>query len=109
MKDVELKIDGETYQVPVAESILDKSLGLRFRSSGKMLFPLNRKSVIDGFFVFGKLYLYFIKEGKVVEKAILKPWRLYRPSERPEFLLESSEQLDLRKGDEVEVNPSSGN
>lgn len=94
----------------VAEGPLGKVLGMRFRKEGRMLFRFKRgKPVIDMFLVRTNLQLYFIRDGKVsevleAERTGLNPRKwFYRPEKPADMLLESSDDLGLREGDEVRV------
>lgn len=103
---------GKEYDVDIADSVLKKFIGMRFRKKGKMLFKFRRpvRARIDMLFVPTDLYLYFLdKEKRVIqtqkaESYTLNPsnWSFYRPEISYSYLLESSENLDLSQGDRLE-------
>lgn len=104
--------EGEEYDVDIADSVLEKFLGMRFRDEGKMIFNFGKsvRARIDMFLVPTDLYLYFLDEQKRViqtqkaEKYSLNPatWSFYRPEVSYSYLLESSEDLGLSQGDRLE-------
>lgn len=112
VKKVEIESGGDKFDAEVAESILAKSIGLSFRSSGKMLFSFTGlgRPPIDMMLVPEPLNLYFLDEDKqVVDVQYAEPWglnprtwRIYRPEQNSKFLLESFEDLDLEEGDTLE-------
>ena len=114
MDEIEVEVDGEIFEVELADSLLKKSWGLSRRSSGKMLFVFGFESrpAIDMMLVPEALHLYFLDEEKrVVDVKFAEPWgldprtwKIYRPEVDSEFLLESFEDLGLEKGDSVEFS-----
>lgn len=109
----EIKIKQEKYEVPEAKTFLQKFIGLRLSKKEKMLFKFNNlvREPIDMFLVLKPLYLYFFDNEKKlisVEKAeplTLNPktWKIYRPKQKYQYLLESTEELNLKKGDKINI------
>ncbi len=102
---VDLSVKGKSFEAELADSAVKKFLGMRFRSSGKMLFVFgsDTRAIIDMFFVPVPLQLYFLNgEKQVVEVHEAKPWSFYRPETDYRYLLESTENLDLEEGDRLE-------
>ena len=110
--EIEVQTPKEDYKVEIADSFLSKFMGFRFCSEGKMLFTFSRETNpgIDMMFVPETLYLYFIdSDKKVMDSKKAKPWRidprtwkLYKSSQNYRYLLESFEELELNKGDQLE-------
>jgi uncharacterized membrane protein (UPF0127 family) len=110
---MQILVGGEEIEVEVAESILSRAWGLSLRKEGKMLFkfPKPTSSSIDMMLLSKPLYLYFFDSDKELiysEKAqpwslSPKSWKLYRPEEKYQYLLESFEDLDLEEGEELEL------
>jgi len=104
MVEIDL-VSGERIEAELADGFLSRILGMRFRSEGKMLFTfrLESRPVIDMLFVPTELKLVFLdKDKQVVDIKEAVPWRLYRPEEPAKFLLESSEPVEVEKGDRLE-------
>jgi len=96
-----LRFGDGSVSVAVAEGFLDRLRGLRFRRSGAMLFRFDgpTRATVDTLLVPEELHLYFFDgDRRLVERATLAPYRLYRPDERYQFLLESFEPLGLADG-----------
>lgn len=106
-----IKAGNNTINVKIAENVLRRAIGLSFKENGKMLFkfPFPVKTSIDMMFLSTPLYLYFFDSDKELihkEKALPwswnpKTWILYSPEEKYQYLLESFEELDLKKGDKL--------
>lgn len=101
---ITVKVNGKTIRAELAEGILSKMKGMRFRSEERMLFEFRkRKPIIDMLFVPTSLQLVFMDEEKqVVDIRKAKPWRFYRPGKPAKYLLESTEPLDVEIGDQLE-------
>jgi uncharacterized membrane protein (UPF0127 family) len=112
MRKQEIEIGGQKFEVDLADRVIDHFIGMRGCKQGKMLFDFgkSRNYRIDMFLVQTELYLYFIdSEKKVIEKKKALPWtwdprtwRFYRSKQEYRYLLESSTDLDLEKGEKVE-------
>lgn len=112
VRTVEVEFEGEIYEVYISDGILSLSLGMRFRTEGRMLFVFPRKSrpMIDMMFVPVPLQLVFLDEDrKVVDVQEAEPWtlnprtwKIYGPEEDCSYLLESTEPLDIEEGDFLE-------
>jgi len=111
MGTTNIKFKDEEVKVEVADNILKRAWGLSFRTNGKMLFKFSRntRAKIDMALISKKLYLYFINDEREVistQKANPwswnpKTWKLYAPKNKYKYLLESFEELNLEKGDEI--------
>ncbi len=111
METKSIKFKDEEIEVEIADNILKRAWGLSFRKNGKMLFKFSRKTraKIDMALLSKKLYLYFISdEREVISIQEADPWswnpktwKLYAPKEKYKYLLESFEELNLEKGDEI--------
>lgn len=86
-----------------ADTGFKEFLGLMLRSSGKMLFKIDSYQKIHSFFVFSTLHLYYFYDDKVVEIALLPPWSTYENSCKSDYLLESFEKLNYKKGDKIRI------
>lgn len=112
MKTGEIKVNGEKFDVEVADNFFTRAKGLSLRSEGKMLFKFSRESraKIDMMLLSRPLHLYFMNSKKeVIDVQNAEPWsfdprtwRLYSPGRPYMYLLESFEDLELGEGDEVE-------
>lgn len=110
---MQILVEGEEIEVEIADSILSRAWGLSLKKEGKMVFKFPRptSSNIDMMLLSKPLYLYFFDSDKKLihwEKAEPwsfnpKSWKLYSPSKKYQYLLESFEDLDLEEGDELEV------
>lgn len=108
---VEVQLEGKKFEAELADTLLKRSWGLSRRSQGKMLFVFLRsgRPGIDMMLVPEPLYLYFLDgEKEVVDVQRAEPWNLdprtwkvYRPEKDSKYLLESFEELDIEKGDEL--------
>lgn len=108
---MKINIGEREIEADVADSVWRRALGLSLRKKGKMLFkfPKDTRAPIDMMLMRRKLYLYFINSEKEIihtEKAI--PWYklpqklFHQPKHKYRYLLESFEELNLEKGDEIE-------
>jgi uncharacterized membrane protein (UPF0127 family) len=108
-----MKVDTEEEEIEVetAESVLKRSLGLSFRTEGKMLFLFNRDVwfPIDMMLMRDSLYIYFLNsEKEVILSKRADPWYtfpekfLHRPEEKYRYVLESFEDLGLEEGDRID-------
>ena len=118
-----VSFNDQEIEVETAGKPLEKFLGLRGRSSGKMLFSFNpiTDPAMDMLGVSDPLWMYGLKynpggQGCLVvsvdkmEPASLwdpRTWELYRPGHKVKYVLESFEELDLEKGDIVQVSSTS--
>ncbi len=112
MRKVEVRANGDNFEARLADNVFHHFRGMRFRDSGKMLFafPKEHNAAIDMVFVPEPLHLYFIDQDKrLVERKRAEPiglnprtWRLHRPETPYKYLLESFEELELERGDEVD-------
>lgn len=108
---MELKIEGEVFDVELADSFLKRAWGLSLREDGKMFFKFSRPTSarIDMMLLSDPLYLYFFdSEKKVIHIERAEPWSFnpkswsfYRPEEKYQYLLESFEELSLEEGDVI--------
>jgi uncharacterized membrane protein (UPF0127 family) len=107
---MEVDIGNRRIEVEKADSVLKRSLGLSFRTSGKMLFIFEEDTrlPIDMMLMREPLYIYFLNSEKEVmyaERA--EPWYtlpkklLHRPEEKYRYVLESFEDLGLEPGEQV--------
>ncbi len=111
---MELEIDGETFNVEVADSLLKRAWGLSLRKEGKMLFKFPRpvRAKIDMALLSEPLHLYFFdSEKRLIHKEYARPWgwnpktwKLYSPGKKYQYLLESFEDLRLEEGDELDLS-----
>ncbi len=111
MKQAKITVGDLSVEAEVADNFLRRAWGLSFRKKGKMLFkfPFPVKASIDMMMLSKPLYLYFFDSEKKlihIEKASPwnwnpKSWKLYRPNEKYQYLLESFEELELEKGDNL--------
>lgn len=109
---VKIETPDESFEAEKADTFLSKFMGFRFHSEGKMLFSFHREKnpAIDMMLVSESLYLYFIDSDKKIintQKATSysfdpRTWKLYRSEKPYRYLLESFEELDLKKGDQLE-------
>lgn len=109
---VEIKSEGFEAEAELANNFLKKSWGLSLRSEGKMLFVFSRprRPAIDMMLLSVPLQLIWVDgEKKVVEVEKAEPWgkdprtwKLYRPEKPSKYLLESTEFLEVEKGDKLE-------
>lgn len=109
---VRIKSQEQVFEAEMADTILSKFIGFRFCSEGKMMFSFtsDTHALIDMMLVPKPLYLYFIGSDKhVIEIQKAEPWswdprtwNFYRPEKPYRYLLESFEELDLEKGDQLE-------
>ena len=112
MKSEEIEINDKEFEVDIADKVIDHFIGMRGRKEGKMLFDFGkpRNPRIDMFLVRTHLYLYFVNsDKKVVEKKLAQPWTwdprtwcFYSSDQDYRYLLESSTELDLEKGEKLE-------
>jgi uncharacterized membrane protein (UPF0127 family) len=112
MTEISVETGGKKFEAELANTLLKKSWGLSMRKKGKMLFVFSRpgRPPIDMMLVQEPLHLYFLdREKKVVDVKHAEPWtlnprtwRVYRPSRDAKYLLETFEELDLEKGDQVD-------
>ncbi|MBI2106191.1 DUF192 domain-containing protein [Candidatus Woesearchaeota archaeon] len=86
---MKVEIENNNYSVEECKH-LSKFRGLMFSKKRNLIFDLNNKrEVIHGFFVFFPIQLYFLDESfKVLEKEILKPFRIYIPKVKAKYLVE---------------------
>lgn len=98
--------DGSWIDAALATTYWQQLKGLRFQSSGTMLFQLDGSApLVDSFFMTRPVHLYFLDEDcDVVETALLRPWSFYRPNSDAAYLLESFEDLGLEKDDELTLS-----
>lgn len=116
MKEVHINYSSGRVKAEIASSQLQKAKGLRGRTSGKMLFQFNKlkKPSMEMIGVKKPLYMYGMLElsnnaALVVTKKRMKPfklrdrstWTTYSPDKPVHYILESFEQLDLKKNDKV--------
>ncbi len=111
MKNEKIKAGKKELEVEIADNVFNRAKGLSFREEGKMLFkfPFPVKTSIDMMFLSKPLYLYFFNSDKELihkEKALPwawnpKTWKLYRPNQKYQYLLESFEPLELEKNDKL--------
>lgn len=111
-KETEIIINNEKIQVTVADNFLTRSWGLSLKKQGKMLFKFPRKTRagIDMMLLSQPLYLYFTdSNGKIIHTEKAKPWKInpktwkiYKPSQKYKYLLESFEKLPIEKGDQIQ-------
>lgn len=69
-------------------------MGLMFKKDIDygLLIVLKYGSAIHTCFMFFTIDVYFLDENLIVfEKARLKPWRYYKPSKKPKYVLEVKE------------------
>ena len=86
-----MKIILENKRIDVKEcKYFSKIRGLMFSKRKNLIFNLyNKKEVIHSLFVFFPIKLYFLDENfKVLEKGILKPFRVYIPKVKAKYLVE---------------------
>lgn len=112
MRRQEIELGNNRFEVDLADRTIDHFIGMRGQKEGKMLFDFGkeRNYRIDMFLVRTNLYLYFINSDKeVVEKKQAFPWtwdprtwRFYNSEQDYRYLLESSSDLDLEKGEKLE-------
>jgi uncharacterized membrane protein (UPF0127 family) len=110
---MKIQVENQEFDVKIADNILKRAWGLSLKKKGKMLFKFPRptSSSIDMMLLSKPLYLYFFDSDKELiysEKAepwslSPKSWKLYRPEEKYQYLLESFEDLDLEEGEELEL------
>ena len=88
---IDIVLEGKKYSVKKV-GFLGKVMGLMFSKKRNLLFELNNKNItVHGFFVFFPIHLYFLDENfNVVEKKILKPFRIYFPKCKAKWLVEIS-------------------
>jgi uncharacterized membrane protein (UPF0127 family) len=89
---------------------LSANVGLMFRSYLKkgesLTLELPKKRIeIHTFFVFFPIDLFFLDEDfRVIEKASMKPWRIYLPKKNARYLLEANKgELNLRLRDKLSI------
>jgi uncharacterized membrane protein (UPF0127 family) len=108
---MKIDIGNREIEADVADSVLKRSLGLSFRTEGKMLFkfPRDTRAPIDMMLMRKRLYLYFMNsEKKVIHVEVAEPWYrmpkklFHRPESSYKFVLESFEELDVEEGDCLE-------
>lgn len=109
---MKISVNGEEHGVDVADSFIKRAKGLSFRSEGKMLFrfPKDTHAKIDMMLLSRPLHLYFMNSDKeVVDVQRAEPWtwdprtwKLYSPSRKYRYLLESFEDLGIEEGDRIE-------
>lgn len=96
------------------ESILCKAVGLMFRTKiravDSLLLVMRAKDApsagIHMFFVFFPLgVIWLTQEGKVVDLVEAKPWRVYIPKEKAEYILEAPPSIldRVSVGDTLEI------
>lgn len=110
---MEIAVDGKEYEVELADSFISRAKGLSLRKKGKILFKFPRptRAKIDMALLSKPLYLYFFNSDRELiytEKAEPwswnpKTWHFYRPEEKYQYLLESFENLELEKGEKLEI------
>jgi len=119
-----VNFNDQEIEVETAGKPLEKFLGLRGRSSGKMLFSFNPRTdpVMDMFGVSEPIWMYglihnsggkgelVVSVDKMEPSSIVDPrtWSLYRPGHKVKYVLESFEKLDLEKGDIVNLSSKQG-
>lgn len=111
-----IKIKDEEHQVKLADNFLARSWGLSLKTQGKMLFkfPRETRAAIDMMLLSKPLHLYFIdKNQKIINIQKAQPWtknpktwKIYRPEQKYKYLLESFEQLNLEKDDQIKLSES---
>lgn len=109
---VKIQVSDRSFEAELADTVVSKFMGFRFRSEGKILFcfPRDTHALIDMMLVRKPLYLYFMDSNKqVIEVQKADPWSLnpktwkfHRPDEPYRYLLESFDKLDLAEGDRLE-------
>lgn len=112
MATVQLTHRGNSYEAELSDNLLSRAKGMSFRTEGRMLFVFPRESrpAIDMMLVSVPLQLVFLNSAKeVVDIQRADPWtfdprtwRLYRPSQKVKYLLESTDFLDVEKGERLE-------
>lgn len=116
MKEVNINYSSGRVKAEIASSQLQKAKGLRSRTTGKMLFQFNKlkKPSMEMIGVKKPLYMYGMLKlsnnaALVVTKKRMKPfrlrnrssWKTYSPDKQVHYILESFEELDLKKNDKV--------
>ncbi len=110
---MKVKIDGQKFDVEIADNLLKRAWGLSMREEGKMLFKFPRptKAKIDMALLSKPLYLYFFNsDQELIHSEKAEPWgwspqtwNLYSPEEHYIYLLESFEKLELSEGDKLKI------
>ncbi len=111
-KKTKIRYQQKTFEAEVANNFLTRAWGLSLRKKGKMLFkfPRKTKASIDMMLLSKPLHLYFLNSQKQiinVQKAQPwtwnpKTWKTYRPNQKYKYLLESFEDLEIKKGHKLE-------
>ncbi|GBE54127.1 MAG TPA: DUF192 domain-containing protein [Euryarchaeota archaeon] len=91
--------ESDIARVRATGSFLSRALGLMFRRNLKedegllIEFPVwMKKPSLHSFFMFFPIDVIFINKNlKVVEKGLLKPWKLYSPANESSYVLELPE------------------
>jgi uncharacterized membrane protein (UPF0127 family) len=114
MRKDKVTVNGQSFEVEVADTFYTRAKGLSMRSEGKMLFKFSsdKSAKIDMMLLSKPLYLYFMdSEGEIIDVQRAEPWsfdprswKLYSPDRPYRFLLESFEELDLDEGDKIEFS-----
>lgn len=109
---VEIDLSERTVKAELADGFLSRAKGMSFRSEGKMLFvfPCESRPAIDMMFLSVPIQLVFLDADKqVVDVQRAEPWsfdprswKLYRPSRKSGYLLESTEFLEVEEGDKLD-------
>ena len=89
MLKMKIIIENKPYDVQKC-GVFGKIRGLMFNKKKNLLFEINNKKIlIHSFFVFFPITLYFLDENfKILEKGILKPFRVYIPKIKAKYFVE---------------------
>ncbi|MEO2154854.1 MAG: hypothetical protein ABGW69_03530 [Nanoarchaeota archaeon] len=82
-----------------------KAIGLMFMKKNDKIFIFEKnnesKDIIHSFFC-ETLYLYFLNKNKeIIEVKRIKPFRIYFPKNKFQYLIESFKDLKLKEGDKI--------
>ena len=95
-------------EIKYADNYIKRLLGLMFKKDIDygLLFILKYGSSIHTCFMNFTIDVYFLDENKIIfEKVTLKPWKLYKPSKKAKYILETKKNyINLKKGEKLELN-----
>jgi len=98
----------EVARVRVAKSFFSRAIGLMLRrdmDKGLLIeFPeWQKRPRLHSFFMFFPIELVFVDERhEVVEKAVLRPWGVYKPVHESRYVLELEEGKNAELGDRLD-------
>lgn len=95
-------------RIEIADTLIKRTLGLMFREEGVIIFNLpseKRWTIWTPFMKFDIDTFFFDSSKRLIERAMIKKWRIHRPKRPYKYLIESprgkltrGEAINLIKG-----------